>query len=45
MKHSRNSNYETNKPDNREDTLHIIPSTLRLLGMHNYYDMPGVFTI
>ena len=42
MKHSRNLNYD--KPD-RQDITYINTSTLCVLGMHNYYDMPGVFTI
>ena len=42
MKHSRNLNYE--KTD-KQNTIHIIPNTLHLLGSINYYDTPGVFTI
>ena len=40
--HLETLNYEKS---NRQDTTHINPSTLCVLGMHNYYDMPGVFTI
>ena len=38
----RKLNYE--KTD-RQDTIHIIPSTLCILGTVNYIDIPGVFTI
>ena len=45
MKHSRNLNYEQTKQTNRQDTTHIIPSTLRLLGTVRYTDMPTIWSI
>ena len=44
MKPSRNLNYEQTKQTTGQDTTHIIPSTLRLMGSINYFDTPGLWT-
>ena len=40
--HLETLNYENT---NTQDTIHIIPDTLCVLGTVNYYDIPGIFTI